>query len=169
MKPAVNSKRKAIIMGILVGAFAFYWYFDPFHWLGAIMGLFAGFFTFFILNTSAMERFRRVFFIGLFLLVFISILLIILDSGIGNFISWVDIHEKAYYLPGQGVPGQSTGALSYPCTREVPQILLGRANYLTGLGMWETTFPSTITQFLVLMIPFFITGLIFGRGFCGWI
>ena len=164
MKPAVSSKKKAVILGFLVGAFALYWYFEPFPWFGAIMGLLAGLFTFFILSTRRMERLRRPFFIALFVLVLISLIAIILGMGMDTFMSWVEIHEKEYYLPGQTV-----GALSYPCTREVPQVLLGRAEFLVGIGMWQTTFPSSLGEFLVLMVPFALTGLLFGRGFCGWI
>lgn len=164
MKPATSSKKRAILAGTLVGAFGFYWYFVPFPWLGAIMGVLTGFFTFYILSARRMERLRRAFFIGLFALVLVSLIVIIVDMGMDTFMSWVEIHEKEYYLPGQ-----TTGALSYPCTRELPQVLLGRANYLTGFGMWETVFPSNLGEFLVLMGPFVLTGLIFGRGFCGWI
>lgn len=164
MKPAARSKKRAIIAGALVGAFSFYWYFTPFPWLGAIMGVLAGFFTFYILSTRRMERLRRAFFIGLFALVLISLIAIILDMGIGTFMSWVGIHEKEYYLPGQ-----SLGTGSFPCTREVPNVILGRAVYLPGLGMWQTTFPSSLATFLVILVPFVLTGIIFGRGFCGWI
>jgi len=164
MKPAVSSKKKAVIWGILVGAFALYWYFEPFPWLGAIMGIILGVFTFFILSTRRMERLRRPFFIALFALVLISLIVVILDMGTDTFMSWVDTHEKEYYLPGQSV-----GALSYPCAREVPQLLLGRAEFLVGIGMWQTIFPSSLGEFLVLMVPFALTGIIFGRGFCGWI
>lgn len=164
MKPAVSSKKRAIIFGVLVGAFAFYWYFDPFPWLGAIMAIIFGTFTFYILSTRRMERFRRVFYIGLFVVVLVSLLSIIAYMGTDNFMSWVKIHEKEYYLPGQTI-----GTLSYPCTREVPQVILGRAQFIVGLGLWQTTFPSSLGIFLFLMVPYFLTGLIFGRGFCGWI
>ena len=164
MKPAVSSKRKALLPAILVGGFALYWYFVPFVWFGVIMGLLSGALVYFLLLARRMERLRRIYFFGLFVVVFTSLFLVINSMGMDTFLGWAEIHEKEYYLPGQTV-----GALSYPCTREVPQLLLGRATFIVGTGMWQTVFPSNITEFLVLMVPFFLTGIVFGRGFCGWI
>ncbi|MHA2066105.1 MAG: 4Fe-4S binding protein, partial [Candidatus Thorarchaeota archaeon] len=164
MKPAVSSKKTALLPAILVGGFALYWYFVPFVWLGIIMAIIFGGFTFYILNTKRMERLRRPFFIALFASVFITLIIVIFDTGISSFLRWVDLHEPEYYLPGQSV-----GALSYPCTRQIPQVLLGRADFMVGHGKWVTTFPSSLEQFLVLLAPFVLTGIMFARGFCGWI
>jgi len=164
MKPAVSSKKRAILFAVLVGGFSFYWYFVPFPWLGAIMGVLTGLLTFFILSSPRMERLRRVYYVGLFVLVFVSLMAIILDMGTSTFTSWADVHEKEYYLAGQ-----TTGTGSYPCTREVAQVLMGRATYMPGLHLWQTEFPSTLGEFGLILIPFAVTGLIFGRGFCGWI
>jgi polyferredoxin len=164
MKPAVSSKKKALLPAILVGGFALYWYFVPFIWFGVFMGLISGAIVYYLLRARRMERLRRIYFFGLFVVVFTSLILVINSMGLDTFLGWSEIHEKEYYLPGQTV-----GALSYPCTREVPQLLLGRATFLVGTGMWQTVFPSNITEFMVLMVPFFLTGIVFGRGFCGWI
>lgn len=177
MKPAVKSRRLAIIMALLVGGFAFWWYFKPLpflgewyefyknlsFWLGVIMGLVSGLFTFFILNSRRMERYRRIYFISLFLIALTSLTIVIADMGSATFLDWADVHEKEYYLPGQ-----APGTITYPCTRDVPLLLMGKASFMKGIG-WEATFPSTMGQFLLLMVPFFITGLFFSRGFCGWI
>ena len=164
MKPAVSSKKRALIPAILVGGFALYWYFQPFVWFGVIMGLLSGAAVYYLLSARRMERLRRIYFFGLFVVVFTSLILVITSMGLDTFLGWAEIHEKEYYLPGQTV-----GALSYPCTREIPQLLLGRATFIVGTGMWQTVFPSNITEFLVLMIPFTLTGIVFGRGFCGWV
>jgi len=37
MNPAVSSRKKAVILGALVGGFVFWWYFLPFPWLGAVL------------------------------------------------------------------------------------------------------------------------------------
>ncbi len=164
MKPAVSSKKRAVILGVLVGTFAFYWYFEPFPWLGAIMGLLAGLFTFYILSARRMERFRRVYFILLFALTLTTLIAVIVSMGTDTFLNWVKVHEKEYYLPGQ-----SLGTLLFPCARVVPQVLLGRAVFLAGAGLWQTNFPSSLELFLLTLVPFVLTGLLFGRGFCGWI
>ena len=163
MKPAVRSKKLATLMALFVGGFAFWWYFDPYLWLGAVMGLIAGLFTYFILNSRRMERYRRFFFISLFLVTLTSLIIVISDMGLATFMDWAQVHEKEYYLPGQTV-----GTLTYPCTRDVPQLLMGKAAFIDGIG-WKTTFPSSMGDFLLLMVPFFVTGLFFSRGFCGWI
>lgn len=164
MKPAVGTKRSAILIALLVGGFALWWYFRPFPWLGVIMATFGAGFTYFILSTQRMERFRRALFISLFVLALTSLIIIIATTGLDTFMRWVADHSKEYYIQGQTI-----GAQSYPCTREVPQVFLGRAVFLPGLGLWSTRFPSSLNEFMLLMVPFVVTGLIFGRGFCGWI
>jgi len=177
MKPAVKSKKLATILALLVGGFAFWWYFKPFpvsgewydfyknisFWLGLVMGLLAGLFTFFILNSKRMERFRRIYFISLFFIALVSITVIISDLGLDNFIKWADIHEKEYYLLGQ-----APGTLTWPCTRDVPQLLMGKASFIRGVG-WAADFPTNMNEFLLFMVPFFVTGFFFSRAFCGWI
>ena len=163
MKPAVKSKKLAAITALVVGGFALWWYFSPFWWLGVIMGLVAGLFTFFILNSRRMERYRRVYFISLFLIATASLIVVIADMGTATFLDWAEVHEKEYYLPGQ-----APGTLTYPCTRDVPQLLLGRASFYIGVG-WAAEFPSSMSVFLLFMVPYFVTGLFFSRGFCGWI
>jgi polyferredoxin len=166
MKPAVSSNKKpiAIAAGLLVGGGSLWWYFRPFPWLGVMMGLLSGAFTFFILTTRHMERFRRALYIGLFAVVMTSVLVIIFNAGLGNFLDWVNIHERVYYLPGQTV-----GTLSYPCTRAISQVLLGKATFLPNLDAWQIAFPSNLISFLIILVPFTITALIFGRGICGWL
>jgi len=135
--------------------FTLWWYFKPFPWLGFIMAVIAGGFSYLILSTKRMERFRRVFYIGLFVLALTGLITIITTMGWDTFSEWASTHQKSYYLPGQSI-----GILSYPCTREVPQVLLGRAAFLPGLGVWQTTFPSSLNDFLLLMVPYVLTGFI---------
>ncbi|MCK5615586.1 4Fe-4S binding protein [Candidatus Pacearchaeota archaeon] len=164
MKPATRSKKLAITSSLLVGGFVLWWYFNPLPWLGAIMGVLSALLVFFILRTKRMEIIRRIFFISLFVLVLTTVIAVILDMGTDTFFTWVGEHEKEYYLPGQTV-----GILSYPCTREVPQVFLGKATYLPELYIWQTKFPGSLGEFSITIVPFIITGIIFGRGFCGWI
>ena len=130
MKPAVKSKKLAMITALVVGGFTLWWYFSPFWWLGVIMGLVAGLFTYFILNSRRMERYRRVYFISLFLIASVSLIIVIADMGTATFLDWAQVHEKEYYLPGQ-----APGTLTYPCTRDVPQLLMGRAYFIRAAAM----------------------------------
>jgi NapH/MauN family ferredoxin-type protein len=83
--------------------------------------------------------------------------------GLSTFVGWAHLHDKQYFLTGQTI-----GTLTYPCTRDVPQLLLGRASFMQGVG-WVTDFPDSIGVFFLFMVPFFVTGLFFSRAFCGWI
>ncbi len=153
-------------MALLVGGFAFWWYFSPFPWLGALMALVGGLFTYLILTTRRIERFRRLFFIGLFVVVFTSFFIIIEVWNPDIILSWAPEHLSwmEYYIEGE-----APGALSFPCNRSVPQVFFGQATYLTNLFSWQTPFPTTLGAFLMAMSPFLITGIVFGRGFCGWV
>ena len=163
MKPAVKSRKIAALLSLIVGGFAFWWYLRPFWWLGIIMALGAGIFTFLILNSRRMERFRRIYFISLCAIALTSLAVVIADMGPDTFLGWAKVHEKEYYLPGQTI-----GTLTYPCTRDVPQMLLGRAAFIKGIG-WKTGFPDTMNAFWLFMVPYFVTGIFFSRAFCGWI
>ena len=166
MKAAISSRKIAALIALSVGALALWWYFRPFPWLGAVMALLSGVFTYFILNTRRVERYRRFFFIGVFLVVLVSFLVIIEIWNPGFILGWAPSHLSwmEYYIAGE-----PPGALSFPCNRVVSQIFLGRAYYLTGMGAWQTPFPATMGAFLLAMMPFLITGIVFGRGFCGWV
>jgi len=165
MKPAVKSKKRALIAALIVGGFGLWWYFDPFPWLGAVVGILAGLFVYYLLTSSRMETGRRLFFIGLNLMVIASIVVVIAQMGMGTFLRWADIHEKEYYLQGQ----TSSGTQSFPCTRDVPQVWLGKAAYLDYASSWNIKFPTTLGAFLITLIPYIAIGLLFGRGVCGWL
>lgn len=164
MKPAVNSKKKAVILGVLVGVFTLWWYSSPFFWVGAAMGLFGGFFTFFILSTKRMERLRVYFFMGLAVFVLVTITANILYIGFTSFMQWVAIWDTSYYVPGEG-----RGTSPFPLPILIPSLLLGKANFLLDQSVWETVIPSRLDMFFLFMIPYVITFLVFDRAFCGWI
>ncbi len=167
MKPAVRSNKQAILMAFLVGGFALWWYIKPFPWLGVVMALISGVFTYFILTTKRMERLRRVFYIGIFVVVLGSTLVVILsDWGVKGLLDWAPEHYEwiEYYKPSE-----SLGTLSFPCARIIPEAFFGRASYIPDAGVWEASFPTTFNEMMLLTVPFIVTGLVFGRGFCGWI
>ncbi len=163
MKASVTSKKMAIVVGLLIGGFSFYWYFDPFPWLGATMGVLFGSFAFFALSTRRIERLRRTIFISFFILAMAALLAIILDMGFSNYMAWVDLYQPEYYLPGQAV-----GVSNLPAIRLAPQTILGAATYQPGLG-WEARMPSSFGELLITLAPYLLTVLVFGRAFCGWV
>lgn len=91
-------------------------------------------------------------------------MIIYVDNNLSSFLDWASKHKIDYYSAGETL--RST---IYPCTLTVSQVFLGRAAYyLTSTGSWMTTFPPSLKAFLLVMIPFAATILIFGRSFCGW-
>jgi polyferredoxin len=163
MKSATRSKKRAVIAGVLIGGFSFYWYFNPFPWLGAIMGVLFGSLVYFTLSTRRMERFRRAIFIGFFALVGVAVLVIILNMGTSTFIRWAQLTPAVYYLPGQTI-----GSSNFPDTRLIPQTLLGAATYKEGIG-WQTKFASSLGDVFMYLVPYFLTILILGKAICGWL
>jgi polyferredoxin len=166
MKPAASSKKLAIVMALVVGGFALWWYFKPFLWLGIILAVLSGIFTYFLLTTKRMERFRLFFFIGLFVVILVTFSVIIEIWNPDFILNWAPQHLSwmKYYSSGE-----APGTLSFPCNRMVSQVFFGQAAYLPGFWVWQTQFPTTLGAFLLVMLPFLVTGIIFGRGFCGWI
>lgn len=163
MKPAVNSRKKAIILGGMVGLLSLWWYFEPFPWLGIVMGLFGGLFTYFILTARKMERLRVGFFIGISVFVITTLTANILYLGYTSFLEWVRTWDTSYYAPGEG-----RGTSPFPLPILIPTILLGKANFLVSESVWESVQATSLDVFLVFMIPYLITFLVFERGFCGW-
>jgi ferredoxin-type protein NapH len=158
-------KIKTLIPTFLVGGFVLWWYFKPFPWLGAVMGLTSGFLVFRILSAGRIERWRRPFFIALTALVLLTLIEYILFSGFASFMQMVDAFNLGYYF--SGTPG--LGAMPYPIPVVLPEIFWGRAEFIPQMGMWLTVVPTSLGAFFITMLPFFIMFILFGRAFCGWI
>ena len=152
-------------MGILVGGFTFWWYIEPFLLLGVVMGLLAGLFTFFILGTNRAERLRRTLTIGLFVLTIATLLANILYWSYSTFMKWAEIWNPSYYFPGE----IGLGTSPYPVPLVVPEVFYRRAEFVPELGLWQFRVPTSIDEFFLLMIPFFIIFAVFGKAFCGWL
>ena len=166
MKPATNSRKKAAGLGVLVGGFALWWYSSPYLWLGIIVGLFASIFTFFILTTTRMERLRKPFYIGVYILVFTTLSANILYLGIGSFLIWVKGYNAAQYV----VPtGSFLGTTPFPLPVVVSSMLLGKAEFVVDHSVWKAGIPSSIGLFVLFMVPYVVTLGVFDRGFCAWI
>ncbi len=165
MKPATSSKKKAAILGVLVGVFALYYYYKPFPWLGVVMALLSGIFTFFILSTRRMERLRLAFFLGLSIFVITTLTANIIYFHYDNFMIWVKEWYAGYYI----VSAASKGTTPFPLPILIPATILGRADFDVLNSVWNTAFATSLASFLLLMVPFVITFLVFERAFCGWI
>ncbi len=165
MKPAASTRKRAVILAALVGGFSFWWYFTPFPWLGVVMGLLAGLYTFYLLSTGRMERLRKALFVGLPVLVLTTLVVNILYIGLTSVMVWIGRWDASYYFPGSGGLGTSP----YPLPTLLPTIFLGKAEFLTEWSVWQTAIPTNLGEFFVTMIPFFIILVVFGRAFCGWL
>ena len=160
-----NPKKNALIQGGLVGVFVLWWYFQPYHLLGVVMGLAAGMLTFGILRSGRIERWRRVIFIGWACLASVTLLAYFFNIGPTNFLQMVDSWNPGYYFPGTA----AAGAMPFPTPVTLPVIFWRGARFIAGLGVWQTAIPTTLAGFFIFMIPVVLIFVIFGRSLCGWI
>jgi ferredoxin-type protein NapH len=158
-------KNRALVLGLLVGAFVLWWYSQPYPWLGAAAGLTAGLLTFGILRTGRIERFRRVFFVAGGALATIALLAYIAYMGMPVFKQMVASWNPGYYFPGAG----GAGAMPFPTPVVLPAIFWRGAAFVANLGVWQTSVPTSLAGFFLFMIPVMLIAAVFGRGLCGWL
>ena len=166
MKTAIFTNIQVKLSSLGLAAFIFWWYSRFSLWLGILMGLLSGILNYAIGTSKRINTGRRLYFIGLFLFVFTSLFIIIEIWDPKFILSWAREHLDwtEYYISGV-----APGALSFPCNRVVSQVFFGNAHYFEGFFTWYVPFPQDLNSLLVVMLPFLLTGVVFGRGFCGWI
>ena len=165
MKTAFYSKIRAILLAIPVAGFALWWYYRPYPWLGAILAVIGGGFTYLIVNAKRKMSLQRPLFIGLFVIFLGTLLSIVyVNNDVAAFLYWAAHHTIAYYKPSE-----SLRSTIYPCMLTISQVFLGRARYNPPTISWMVTFPTSLHVFLLILIPFAVTTLIFGRSICGWL
>ncbi|WP_455369228.1 4Fe-4S binding protein [[Eubacterium] cellulosolvens] len=165
MRPATNLIN-AVTVSTLIGVYAFYLHYRPTLALGVAMGLGLGIVTFGLLRFRSVQRIRQMYLVSYAILMWIGFFVIFDYIGMNNLARWVWSHTKVYYY--QGLP--AIGTTLVPCNRAMPEIMLG----LSGFGRYEyveavVKLPSTLQLGILYLIPFLVTALILGRGFCGWI
>jgi len=156
---------KAALYGLAVGLFGLWWYFDPYPALAAAVALASGLMVYGMLSSGRIERFRRPFFTILMLLGALSLAGTFMLLGPMQFGQWLGRWDPGYYFASSA--GQ--GTLIYPAPVVVPSVWWGGADFLTSVGMWQTSVPGSMISALLFMIPYVIILLAFGRAFCGWI
>ena len=161
-----RSKILAFILALPVAGFALWWYGHPLPLFGVLMALISGSFTFLIIDARRKMSLQRSLFIGLFVVFLGTILSVVyVDNTLAAFLDWASRHTIAYYRVGETV--RST---VFPCALTLPQVFLGLAAvYFPSTGSWLVSFPSSLHAFLLILIPFTATTLLFGRSICGWI
>jgi polyferredoxin len=165
MRPAAKLNT-AVAASTLLGIYIFYLYSRPYLILGIIMGAALGIATFALLRRTRGESIRRKVIIGFAALTWIGFFAILAYVGISNMFVWVGSHLKVYYWAG--LP--SYGTMLIPCTRALPEVMLGLAMFgeVKSVGAL-VNLPSNVQTGIFVIVPFMITALVFGRGFCGWI
>jgi NAD-dependent dihydropyrimidine dehydrogenase PreA subunit len=164
-KLELTPRRKTTIWAIIVAIFSAWWYVSPYPWLGLTIGLVTGLLTFGILSSGRIERFRRLLFIAIPVIIGLSLAGTYLLLGNIQFIQWVDRWDPGYFFPSGG----GVGTIVYPGPLVLPVIFWRGAEFLTQLYMWQTSVPKTLLAFFIFMVPYAIIFLVFGRAFCGWI
>ena len=165
MRPAAKLNT-AVAAATLLGIYIFYLYSRPFLILGVIMAAALGITTFALLRRTHGETIRRKVIIGFAVLNWIGFFAILAYVGFDNMLVWVGSHLKVYYFGG--LP--SYGTTLIPCTRALPEIMLGLAMFgdVQSVGAL-VSLPSNVQMGIFVIVPFLVTALVFGRGFCGWI
>ena len=69
----LNTKGRAAAWALIVALISAWWYINPYPWLGFIVGLTAGLLTFGMLSSGRIERFRRLLFIGIPLVIVLTL------------------------------------------------------------------------------------------------
>jgi len=166
MWPATNL-RIAILLSMLVGAYAFYLHANASSLaLGIAMGLGLGITTFAVLRFSSVQRARQIYLVSYAILMWAGFYTIFKYLGMENLAIWVWTHTKVYFY--QGIP--TIGTTLVPCNWAMPEIMWGIAVFgRWGLQEEAARFPSNLQTGILYTIPFLVTAFVLGRGFCGWI
>ena len=129
------------------------------------MTLLSGVFTYFILTTRRMEHMRKPFFVGLSVFVFITLTANVMFLGFNSFRQWVNGWNAGYY----SLSPSRVGVTPFPLPIVIPAIMLGKAKFLADQSLWQTQIPTSMALFILFMVPYILTFLIFDRAFCGWL
>lgn len=165
MKPATSLQTASTIV-ILVGTIAFYLFSKPYFWVGIPAGIAFAAVTFILLRGNKIRTVRRIFIVSISVLVWVNLLLVINYWGITDFLQWIDMHQRFYYIPG----ATGVGFSYIPCTRFLAEMIYGSATFGQYYAVGSTvTFPATLDSLIILMIPYVVTFLFFGKAWCGWL
>ena len=158
-------RMKAAAWAIGTGLFCGWWYITPYPWLGLIIGLVTAILIYAMLHSGRIERFRRLFFIGIFTAIGLTLVNLYFELGTVQFMQWVSRWDAGYF----SAAGGGTGTILYPQPIVLPAVLWEGATFLTQFRTWLTPFPGNLFTSLLYMIPFAVIFLLFGRAYCGWI
>jgi polyferredoxin len=164
-KLELTPRRKAAVWALAVGLFNAWWYLNPYPWLGFSVGLVTGLLTNAMLSSGRIERFRRLLFIAIPVIILLTLFGTYLLLGNVQFMQWVARWNPGYYFPSGG----GAGTVLYPGPVALPAIFWRGAEFLTQFGTWQTSFPKTLPVFFLFMVPYAVIFVVFGRAFCGWI
>jgi polyferredoxin len=156
---------QAATWAIITGLVSAWWYLSPYPWVGITVGLTTGLLTFGMLSSGRIERFRRLLFIAVPLIIVLTLVDLYFQLGSVQFMQWVARWDAGYYYPSGG----GAGTILHPWPVILPAIFWRGAEFLPQFHIWQTTVPATLLAFLILMLPYAIIFLVFGRAFCGWI
>ncbi len=160
-----TSRQNAAIIAALIGIISFYMYSRPYLLLGALAGAGFGSVTFFLLSSRKIRMARRIFIVSIAAVTWLDLFLSIEHMGISVFLEWVALHQRFYYIPSTA----SVGFAYVPCTRFLAQMIYGTAIFGQYNAVGSTVyFPATLESLIVLMVPYIVTLILFGRGWCGW-
>lgn len=165
MEPATGYS-EAFGASFLTGAITFYIYSQVYLQLGMVVGLTTSVAIFALLTTRKVYSVRKVIWLTLSSVFWVSFIAMILWNGVDGIIQF----DRSY----NGVPLIPTGPVTKGITTKMEPFHFPQANlpgtfsndYIGG----KITWPFDLTTFVVLAFtPWLTTAILFGRGFCGWV
>ena len=165
----VTNLKNAIIASSFVGLFCFYLYYGFNIFLGILFGIGAGVIVFAYLRSDKVQDIRRAVLYLFSLIFWIGIISFWGWIGFESLTYWTSRHLRVYFY--EGLP--MAGTTLVPCIRNYPEIVLGTFLYGIRSGIELSTAglridqPTTLSMFILVIIPYVATAIILGRGWCG--
>jgi NAD-dependent dihydropyrimidine dehydrogenase PreA subunit len=159
---SVTSLRNAAIASILIGSIIFYLYHRPYPVLGLIVGASLGIATFMLLRLGKIYPIRLSLLIAFSTFAWGGFFVFLFYTGLGDIIKWTKAHVPLYYTDMY-----VSGSTYVPCNRNLPELILGIASF--GEFGAFVHWPHSVGLALLVILPYILTAVILGRGFCGWI
>lgn len=155
-----------LIIVAFVLVFTFYLYSFQDFFLGLIAGAFFSSFTLLLLKAAKPYRIRSVFVVALTVLMWIGFSVFLVELG-PYIYHWIEMHQKVPLIPSSV---STAGFVSILCPYLFPfsaisEITVSLPPYLSFFAI----FPPTIVTFGIVAVAYVVTGLVLGKGFCGWL
>jgi polyferredoxin len=154
---------KDLIIVSFVFAVAFYLYSLQNLFLGIIVGAFFGSFAFLLLKSKSPFKIRTVFVVILTVLMWIGFGMFLYQMGPSLF-HWIQIHQRVPLIPSSVT---DSGLVYILCPYLIPFTAISKIT--PQPSSFTAYFPPNLMTFGLAAAAYVATGLVLGKGFCGWL